>query len=131
VGALLQLAAISAQRLDLQGAQRFYQLTGLTDQQCALVDAEPVRIRGKASQDDYPEEARAWGISGWAKTEFDIRANGATEHVRTVMAYPPFVFGRPMEEVAARLKYTQSYRPDGGLGCGGQSYQQGFHYVTR
>ncbi|WP_420137078.1 hypothetical protein [Sphingomonas sp.] len=130
VGALLQLAAIKAQQSDLVGAQQLYQQTGLNDQQCALVDASPVRVRGQASEQDYPAEARAWGISGWARTEFDVKADGTTEHIRTVMAYPAFVFGPPMEGVAKRLKYTQSYRPQGGLGCGGATYQPGFHYVT-
>jgi hypothetical protein len=129
VGALLQLATIKAQQHDLAAAQHLYQLTGLNDQQCALVDAQPIKIRGQASESDYPNEAREWGISGWAKTEFDVKADGTTEHVRTVMAYPPFVFGRPMELVAARMKYTQSFRPQGGLGCGGETFEQGFHYI--
>lgn len=130
IGALLQLAAFRAQANDIPAAQRLYQLTGLDDQQCALVDVAPAHLKGKAGEQDYPQDARAWGISGWARTEFDIRADGGTEHVRTVMAHPPFIFGPPIERVAARMKYTQSFRPQGGLGCGGQTYQQGFHYVT-
>jgi tetratricopeptide (TPR) repeat protein len=131
VGALLQLASIKAQQSDLAAAQRFYQQTGLDDQQCALVDAEPVRVSGRTvGEEDYPQEARDWGISGWAKTEFDIKADGSPDHVRTVMAYPPFIFGRPIERVVSHMKYTQTYRPQGGLGCGGESYQEGFHYVS-
>jgi hypothetical protein len=131
VGALLQLASIKARQKDLESARHYYDLTGLTAQQCALVDAQPIRVRGEASESDYPLEARMWGLSGWAKTEFDVKADGTTEHVRTVAAYPPFVFGKPIEHVAQHMKFTQSFRPDGGLGCGGQRYEQGFHYVTR
>jgi hypothetical protein len=131
IGALLQLAALKAEQHDLTGAQQLYQQTGLDDQQCALVDASPVRVRGQAGEQDYPEEARIWGMSGWARTEFDIKADGTTEHLRTVLAYPAFVFGPAIEGVARRMRYTQTYRPQGGLGCGGQAFQQGFHYVTR
>ena len=130
VGALLQLASIKARQKDLQSARHYYDLTGLTAQQCALVDAQPIRVKGEASESDYPIEARMWGLSGWAKTEFDVKADGSTEHVRTVAAYPPFVFGKPIEHVAERMKFTQSFRPDGGLGCGGQRFEQGFHYFT-
>ena len=130
VGALLQMAALKAQQKDLAGARHYYDQTGLNDQQCALVDAQPVKVRGTASERDYPEEAREWGLSGWARTEFDVRADGSTRNVRTVMAYPPFVFGPSIEQVVARQKYTQTFRPEGGLGCGGESFQQGFHYVT-
>lgn len=129
VGALLQLASLKAQQKDLVAARHYYDLTGLSDQQCALVDAQPVRVRGMASEQDYPQEARNWGLSGWARTEFDINADGSTAHVRTVMAYPAFVFGPSIEGVVAHQKYTQTFRPEGGLGCGGNSFQQGFHYV--
>ena len=130
VAALLQLASIKAQQKDLVSARRLYDATGLDAKQCALVDAQPVHVRGVASEQDYPQEAREWGLSGWARTEFDVKADGTTANVRTVMAYPPFVFGPPIERVVAHQKYTQSYRPDGGLGCGGETYQQGFHYVN-
>lgn len=130
VGALLQLASIRAQQKDLGSARHYYDLTGLDAQQCALVDAEPVRLRGAASEGDYPVEAREWGLSGWAHTEFDIKADGSTEHVRTVMAYPPFIFGPAIERVVARQKYTQSFRPEGGLGCGGKMFHQAFHFVN-
>jgi len=131
VGALLQLASIKARQKDLESARRYFNLTGLTAQQCALVDAQPIRVKGEASEADYPIEAREWGLSGWARTEFDVTSDGATQNVRTVAAYPPFVFGKPIEHVAQRMKFTQSFRPDGGLGCGGQTFEQGFHYVTR
>ena len=130
VGALLQLASIKARQNDLPTARHYYDLTGLTAQQCALVDAQPIRIKGQAGEQDYPIEARELGLSGWARTEFDVTPDGTTEHVRTIAAYPPFVFGKPIEHVAQRLKFTQSFRPDGGLGCGGQTFAQGFHYVS-
>jgi len=130
VGALLQLASIKARQKDLESARHYFDLTGLTAQQCALVDAQPIRVKGEASEADYPLEAREWGLSGWARTEFDVKSDGTTEHVRTVAAYPPFMFGKPIERVAQRMKFTQSFRPDGGLGCGGQVFEQGFHYVT-
>jgi hypothetical protein len=50
IGALLQLAALKAEQHDLTGAQQLYQQTGLDDQQCALVDASPVRVRGQAGE---------------------------------------------------------------------------------
>jgi hypothetical protein len=130
VGALTRIASIKAGEGDLSGARSAFLKTGLDAQQCALVDVSPVRVKGGASSGDVPVDAITWAISGWAQTEFDIRADGTTTNIRTVVAYPPFVYGEPMERVAARSRYTQSFRPDGGLGGGGYRTYQGFRIMT-
>ena len=63
-----------------------------------------------------------WGFSGWTKIEYDISANGETLNVRPVVAYPPFVFGAAAAKAADRFRYYPSFRPDGGLGCGGKTF---------
>ena len=119
VGAWLRLASIRATQGDLAGAREAYQRTGLAAQECALVDAKPALVKDNAGASSFPMEALRWGFEGWAQTEFDIAADGRTANVRTVIAYPPFVFTPAASKILAGARFTQSYRPEGGLGCGG------------
>lgn len=118
IEALSRLATLQAAAGDLDAARAAYLKTGLSAGQCALADVHPVRMKGSIGSGDYPSDALAWGIGGWAQTEFDVRADGVPANVRTLIAYPPFVFGPPVQRFISRSRYTQSFRPDGQLGCG-------------
>jgi hypothetical protein len=59
------------------------------------------------------------GVEGWTRVQFDIAADGTTRNQRAVITYPPMIFGTNGTKIVTRAKYEQSYRPDGGLGCGG------------
>ncbi|PTQ07371.1 hypothetical protein CLG96_17645 [Sphingomonas oleivorans] len=120
VAALMRLASVELARKDMVAARSAYERTGLSAQECALVDAKPSLRRTNASSADFPDEALRWGFAGWAKTEFDIAANGRTIGARTVIAYPPFIFGAAAQKMLGNAIYEQSYRPQGALGCGGQ-----------
>jgi hypothetical protein len=63
------------------------------------------------------------GVSGWTRIEFDILPTGETTNRRAVISYPPFSFGDVTVQAMARARYTQTYRPEGGLGCGGATLQ--------
>ncbi|WP_197277226.1 hypothetical protein [Sphingomonas profundi] len=126
VGALLRLATTKAQLGDLAAARAAYRQSGLTAQQCALVDAVPALTASNASSNDFPQEALRWGFEGWTKTEFDVTAGGRTANVRTLYAYPPFVFSPASVAIQSGARYTQSYRPEGGLGCGGSQQRLRF-----
>ena len=128
VGAMVRLASIQAQHGDLAAARQTYLKTGLNAQQCALVDAQPAMRRPGVGTADYPMDALNWGIGGWTEIEFDIQPDGRTVNRRPVMAYPPFVFGEPTTKAMEATRYTQSYRPDGTIGCSGA--KQRFRYIS-
>lgn len=121
IGALVMLANIAANEGRLAEAQAAYQRTGLTAQQCALIDGGPVMRRTGASSSDFPREAMRWGFEGWTSVEFDIDAEGRTANRRIIAAYPPAVFAEASAGILDDARYRASYRPEGDLGCGGQT----------
>lgn len=117
VAALLQLANLHAARNELSQAQTVYGLTGLSAQQCALLDSGRVMLEpGRAS---FPRDALIWGFEGWTSQEFDVGADGRTRNVRAVASFPPRVFVKASEEPIKTSTYRVSYRPDGDLACTG------------
>lgn len=129
VAALVRLANVRIRAGNVEAARAAYEKTGLDAQSCALVDASPMKQKGAISSLDYPDTARAWGFSGWTVNEYDIDAQGQAQGVRTVVGYPPFVFGDAINAGIRRFRYTQSYRPNGALGCSGQKTGAAFRYV--
>jgi outer membrane biosynthesis protein TonB len=72
------------------------------------------RLRDSTSNScDYPIDALRWGFEGWASNEISIRPDGDVAGVRTVMAYPPFVFSESAQRIGARNRYEATYVPDG------------------
>jgi tetratricopeptide (TPR) repeat protein len=100
-------------------ARAAFDASGLSADQCALLDRAPRMNQSGASNTDFPQEALKWGFEGWAHQEFDIDAKGRSKNVRTIVAYPPFVFGKAASDVIETSKFDVSFRPGGGLGCGG------------
>lgn len=121
VGALIRLASLQYDKGDAQTAQATYKRSGLSAQQCSLVDAQPLLKSSNASSSDYPAAALNWGFEGWVRTEFDIGQDGHTIHQRAVIAYPPFVFRDAAIGIAKGMQFRLTYRPEGGIGCGGAS----------
>lgn len=120
VGALIRLAALQAQAGDRTAAEISFNKTGMTERQCALLDAKPALLRDNASSSNFPMAAMYWRFEGWVRIEYDIDAEGKTAAQRAVIAYPPFVFRDAAVGIAKGLVYTKSFRPDGSAGCGGQ-----------
>ena len=118
IAALVQLANLYAEAGDLASAQTTYSATGLNAQQCALVDARPAALR-EGTGAGFPDEVQRWGFEGWVKLEFDVLPDGRTTAQRATIAYPPLVFDDAAKGMARGWRYTQSYRPDGQVGCGG------------
>jgi tetratricopeptide (TPR) repeat protein len=118
-GARLRLATLQAGmgRLDL--AREAFAVSGLSAQQCALVDAKPDMKRSGMGTSMYPATASLWMTSGWTRAEFDLTADGKTLNRRVVAAYPPFVFSTAVQKGLEDARFTQTYRPEGSLGCGG------------
>lgn len=130
IAALVQLANIEAANKQPAAAAAAYELTGLSAQQCALIDDGPLMRRTVASTSDYPKEASAWGFEGWSQVEYDIGADGKPRGARTVLAYPPEVFSKSSEGVVMRSRYTVSYRPAGDLACTGSTRRVRYQMPT-
>jgi hypothetical protein len=117
--ALLRLANIAAAARDSEAAARALAATGLSPEQCALIDVKPQAINASIGSSAFPGEAVRWGTGGYAKVGHDITADGHTTNVRTIIAAPPFVFGPPTEKAVARFRYQPVFRPDNSVGCSG------------
>ncbi len=122
-GAWLRLATLQSGNGNLTAARSSYTQSGMTAQECAMVDATPVLRRRIDSTLDFPDEALRWGFDGLVIAEFDIKPDGTTASQRAVVAYPPLIFGDPTVAGLKRVHYTQTYRPEGGLGCGGKQFR--------
>lgn len=130
VGALIRLASLDAADGKVQAAQVAFARSGLSADQCALLDSPPQRVSANVRSDAFPQEARRWGFEGWTRIQFNINANGKVESPRAILSYPPFVFTEAGTDVIDGARYEKSYRPDGGLGCSGETagvrFQLGF-----
>lgn len=116
VGALVRLASLNLRAGDATAAKSAFEKSGLAAQQCAIIDSVPKLVRSGGT---FPDEALKWGFEGWTTVEYDIGADGKVLGPRAVIAYPPFVFNDAGEHALAGTLYAKTYRPDGGLGCGG------------
>lgn len=115
--ALLNLANASAAKGDLTAAQSYFQRTGLTEQQCALLGPTPAMRRSGVGPGDFPDEAMAYGFEGWVRLEFDISADGKAGASRAIIAYPPFVFVDAATKMSGGMRFDTSYRPGGSVAC--------------
>lgn len=118
--ALLRVANQATAAKDLATAARATDATGLSPEQCALVDVRPQPVNATIGDSAFPDAARRWGSSGLVRVGYDITADGATRNVRTIMAMPPFIFGPTSEKAVARFKYQPVFRPGNTVGCSGR-----------
>ncbi len=123
VGALIRLASLQQQAGDTATARATFDRSGLAASQCAILDAPP---RFLSAGGTFPDEAMAWGFEGWTRTQFDVGADGRVLNQRAVLSYPPFVFTKAGVQTIAGARYSKTFRPDGGVGCGGLSHSVRF-----
>jgi outer membrane biosynthesis protein TonB len=117
--ALVRLASLQLVAGNPEAARSAYAASGLSADQCSLLDTPPRQKAGSASDGDFPNEALRWGFEGWVRVEYDLSAAGETVNVRPTVSYPPFVFSTTAAKVFDRFRYEPSFRPGGGLACGG------------
>ena len=120
VGALVRIASMEADSGSITKAREAFELSGLGASQCSLLDAPPKLLR---SAGDFPKEALSWGFEGWATLQYDVDATGTPTNTRPVIAYPPFVFSEAAVKAVDGYRFAKTYRPDGGLGCGGLQHR--------
>jgi tetratricopeptide (TPR) repeat protein len=121
--ALARIASLQLVSGNMEAARTAYADSGLSATKCSLLDARPRMKAMGVSDSDFPTEAVRWGFEGWVQLEFDLTADGRTTNVRPVVAYPPFVFAQSAKKATERSRYEQTFRPDGGLGCGGLGWK--------
>ena len=126
--ALLRIANQAAAARDLATAARAIDATGLSPEQCALVDVRPQPVNAAIGNSDFPDAARRWATGGFTRIGYDITADGHTANVRTIMATPPFVFGPASEKAVARFKYQPVFRPGNTVGCMGNTQMIRFRF---
>lgn len=119
VGALVRLASLEQANGNTDAAQLAFEKSGLSARQCAIVDSAP-RLAGSPGG-HFPQEALVWGFEGWTQMQFDVAADGRVLRQRAVISYPPFVFDKASSNLVKDLRFEKTYRPDGGLGCGGDT----------
>ena len=123
IAALLQIASIDQRGGDAAAAKSAFDRTGLTADQCALIDQPPKLLSAGGT---FPQEAMSWGFEGWTLAQFDIAADGHIQNERVIISYPPFIFTKAGRETMAGARYASTYRPGGGLGCGAQTQRVKF-----
>lgn len=121
VAALLRLSSLELAGGNTAAAQTSFAATGLTGQQCALIDQGPTLKKSSFSSNDFPDEAIRWGFEGFVQVEYDVLADGRVSNARPTVAYPPYVFSKAATNGFSRLRYDPSFRPDGSIGCGGKT----------
>ncbi len=114
VAALLRAADIAQARGDRAAAAASFARTGLDATQCAIVAPVPAV---QSYSGDFPAEAQRWGFEGWVRFETDVTAEGRSANQRAIIAYPPFVFREAALDLARSMRFTKSYRPEGGTAC--------------
>lgn len=120
VGAAVRLASLLSRKGRHEEALRVYAGAGLPAGRCPALDTGRAVRRTGADDADFPMTALDWGFSGWANVESVIGTDRASV-VRTLFAYPPFVFGDAAQGIARSARYEPSVRPEAEAICGGQS----------
>ena len=118
VGALIRIASIEQRRGAPDAARAAFAASGVTATQCAVLDTEP-KFLTSAGMTTFPQDALVWGFEGWTQVQSDVMADGRPANTRALLSYPPFIFTKSATNFFSRGKYAKTYRPDGGLGCGG------------
>ncbi len=122
VGALIRIASIQERTGQIDAARATFASSGLSANQCAIMDAPPKMVSTPGSE-AFPTEALRWGFEGWTQVQFDVGADGNVVNQRALLSYPPFIFSEAGTKFFTKAKFAKTYRPDGGLGCGATTHR--------
>lgn len=118
--ALLHMAMVKARAGEDTSAHADLAASRLTAEQCTLVDTKPVPTNMSIASSQFPQAALFWHFEGYAEEAFDITADGHVSNARTVIAYPPYVFGPATERVVSGFRYVPPTIQGQAVGCTGQ-----------
>jgi hypothetical protein len=119
--ATVHLSTLKSHEGDNAAARRMLAESGLNAQQCSLFDIRPVATNSSVSSNDFPQEALLWRFEGYVREDYDIAANGQPTNIRTVIAYPPFVFERGTERILNKFRYLPPVVDGMAVGCLGKT----------
>jgi tetratricopeptide (TPR) repeat protein len=94
---------------------------GVTATGCSLLDVAPVPVVTSMSSEIFPQEAARWGFNGFVREAYDISDTGAVTDVRTIIAYPPFVFEGATEGAVKQFRYLPPTINGHVVGCAGKT----------
>lgn len=117
--ATLHLAVVRRQLGDPAGANAAIRAAGLDSERCALVDTRPVPTNLSIVSSQFPSDALRWRFEGYVQVGYDINADGTVANVRSIIAYPPFVFDQGTERAAQRFRYVPPTIDGRPVGCTG------------
>ena len=118
--ALLHMAMVKARAGEDASAHADLAASGLTAGQCALVDTRPVATNMSIVSSQFPQAALYWHFEGYVEEAFDIAAEGHVSNVRTVIAYPPYVFDPATERAVSDFRFVPPTIQGKAVGCTGQ-----------
>ncbi|WP_164156612.1 energy transducer TonB [Sandarakinorhabdus rubra] len=120
--ALLRLSDLAFARGDEAAAASALASTGLSPQQCSLVDVRPLGSSSNVfSSADFPVESLSWGLSSLMQVSYDIRPSGETTNVRVILARPPFVFSDAVVRRIQKWRFKPVMRGTETVGCVGRT----------
>jgi hypothetical protein len=111
--------AMTKARLDRQrAAETLASDSSAPPTRCSMLDIKPVATNRSISDSTFPIEALRWRFEGYVREAFDIGRDGKVDHVRTVIAYPPFVFDHATENAVSHFRFLPPLGADGAyVGC--------------
>jgi outer membrane biosynthesis protein TonB len=119
--AVLHLALIDKRSGNAVFADQRIKDAGIDAEQCSLLNVRPIARNTDISSSAFPDEALRWHFEGNVREAFDIGPDGHVEDVRTVLSYPPFVFGSATEKAVAQFRYLPPTLDNKVLGCVGNT----------
>lgn len=105
------IVAVQMARGDADAAAAAYRSLPADTFPCAI---PPQHRRGRGTSEDFPNQALIWGFEGWTVNEAQVDAEGRPVSVRTVLAYPAFVFGPASEQMIGRFRFAPAFTPETG-----------------
>ncbi|MBV7256793.1 energy transducer TonB [Pacificimonas sp. WHA3] len=124
----LRLASLSAELKRFEDAENYLTNSGLTPDQCSLVDLRPLVERKGISSGNYPDILIRLGMSGQVVSEFDIGSDGKAITPRITYSFPPFVFNKTVSAAARRMRFAPIYRQGTQIGC--QDWRQRYKFES-
>ncbi len=117
--AVLHIATLERRRGDSKAAEASISQAGLSPGQCSLMDVRPVVRNNSISDDAFPNQALIWNFEGFVRVGYDIDATGRPTNVRTLLAYPPFIFDKATEKAVSGFSYLPPTINGQAVGCTG------------
>jgi len=115
--AILHLAMIDMRLGQQVKAKAELAAAAIKPGQCSLMDIKPLASSQPMDNWLFPEEAQKWGLGGYVRVAFNITTDGRVSGVRTVLAYPPFIFDDSSTSTVSHFRYIAPSVGGAPVGC--------------